>query len=65
MTTESTQPFNINEDTAEPSHRPEHDRGREAADDKLGQSAEEVSGSTGDDHDEDEEIAEDERPADA
>ena len=30
---ESTQPFNINENTGEPSHRPEHDKARREADD--------------------------------
>lgn len=32
MPEESTQPFNINENTGEPSHRPEHDKARREAD---------------------------------
>ena len=33
MPKESTQPFNINENTGEPSHRPEHDKARDDAHD--------------------------------
>ncbi len=38
---ESTQPFNINENTGEPSHRPEHDLAREKVDDKMNDPGEE------------------------
>jgi hypothetical protein len=35
MSNESTQPFNINENTGQPSHRPEHDAAREEIDEEL------------------------------
>jgi hypothetical protein len=35
MSNDSTQPFNINENTGEPSHRPHHDRAREEIEDRL------------------------------
>jgi hypothetical protein len=35
MSNESTQPFNINENTAQPSHRPEHDKARDEIDKRL------------------------------
>jgi hypothetical protein len=35
MSDESTQPFNINENTAQPSHRPEHDKARDEIDERL------------------------------
>ncbi len=35
MSNESTQPFDINEHTAEPSHRPKHDRGRRESDERV------------------------------
>lgn len=35
MSNESTQPFNINENSGQPSHRPEHDKAREEIDAKL------------------------------
>jgi hypothetical protein len=35
MSNESTQPFNINENTGQPSHRPEHDKAREEVDEEL------------------------------
>lgn len=35
MSNDSTQPFDINENTGEPSHRPEHDRARRDADEQL------------------------------
>ena len=35
MSNESTQPFNINDDTGQPSHRPEHDKARDAIDHRL------------------------------
>lgn len=38
MSNESTQPFNINENTTEPSHRPEHDAKREAIDEEFDES---------------------------
>ncbi len=35
MSNESTQPFNINENTGQPSHRPEHDKARDDIDERL------------------------------
>jgi hypothetical protein len=35
MSNESTQPFNINDNTGQPSHRPEHDKAREDIDERL------------------------------
>lgn len=35
MTKESTQPFNINENTGQPSHRPKHDKARDDVDERL------------------------------
>ncbi len=35
MSNESTQPFNINDNTGQPSHRPEHDKAREDVDERL------------------------------
>lgn len=36
MSNESTQPFNINDETGQPSHRPEHDEARDEVDEELG-----------------------------
>lgn len=35
MSNESTQPFDINEHTGQPSHRPEHDEARDEIDREL------------------------------
>ena len=35
MSNESTQPFNINDNTGQPSHRPEHDKARDDVDERL------------------------------
>ncbi len=35
MSNESTQPFNINENTGQPSHRPKHDKARDDIDERL------------------------------
>lgn len=35
MSKESTQPFNINDKTGQPSHRPEHDKERDEVDEQL------------------------------
>jgi hypothetical protein len=35
MSNESTQPFNINDNTGQPSHRPEHDKARDEIDRRL------------------------------
>lgn len=43
MSNDSTQPFNINEHTAQPSHRPEHDKAREAVDAQLEEDAEPIT----------------------
>ena len=47
MPKESTQPFNINENTGEPSHRPEHDKARRDAhdDSETSENESEESGS--------------------
>jgi hypothetical protein len=37
MSNESTQPFNINDNTAQPSHRPEHDKARDEVEERLHQ----------------------------
>jgi hypothetical protein len=35
MSKESTQPFNINDQTGQPSHRPEHDKQSDEVDEQL------------------------------
>lgn len=35
MSNESTQPFNINDNTGQPSHRPDQDESREEVDEQL------------------------------
>lgn len=35
MSNESTQPFNINDNTAQPSHRPRHDKARDEVEERL------------------------------
>lgn len=35
MSNESTQPFRINEHTAQPSHRPTHDKARDEVEERL------------------------------
>ncbi len=35
LSNESTQPFNINDNTGQPSHRPQHDKARDDVDEQL------------------------------
>ncbi len=35
MNNESTQPFNIKDNTGQPSHRPKHDKARDDVDERL------------------------------